>query len=105
MSASALFSDLLHGNFSHAYSRLTDWYNGWPPQLKAFVVKLTDDEGQILWQAAITLLAGAAAGTPITVIADTAWTDLQSKVPSKAKSDLLDALGVLLRASTPATAS
>lgn len=103
MSASEFFGDVLHGNFTHAYSRLVDWYGGWPPQLKAFVAKLTDDEGQIIWAAAQAALEGAIAGKAITDIGDEVWTAIKDQVPNKAKADVLDALGVLLRASTPAT--
>lgn len=97
MSAREFFADVLHGNFSHAYSRLADWYSGWPPELKAFVAKLTDDEGQILMATARGLLADALAGKDFNQIIDDAWDTIKNQVPGKAKSDLADALGVLKR--------
>lgn len=103
MSASEFFSDVLHGNLTHAYQRLSDWYSGWPPALKAFVTKLTDDEGQIIWTAAQAALVGLESDKSITVIGDEVWEAIKEQVPSKGKADVLDALGVLLRASTPAT--
>lgn len=48
MTAEQLLSDVLHGNFSNAYARLVDWYNGWPVWLKVFASKLATDEGVIL---------------------------------------------------------
>lgn len=103
MSASEFFSDVLHGNLTHAYQRLADWYSGWPPALKAFVTKLTDDEGQIIWAAAQAALVGLVGDKSITVIGDEVWETIKEQVPNKAKADVLDALGVLLRASiTPA---
>lgn len=101
MSASEFFSDVIHGNLTHAYQRLVDWYSGWPPQLKIFVSSLTDDEGKILMAAAEEAIAGAFAGQSIPTIADALWDTLKDKVPSKAKEDLKNALGVLLRAPTP----
>lgn len=98
MSASEFFSDVLHGNLTHAYARLVDWYGGWPPALKSFVASLTDDEGQILMAAAQTALAGGLAGKTITEIADELWNTLATQVPNKAKNDLLNALGVILHA-------
>lgn len=95
MSTSEFFSDILHGNFSHAASRLSDWYSGWPPELKAFVAKLTDDEGQILMNVARGLLADVLAGKDFNQIVDDAWDNIKDQVPSKAKNDLADALGVL----------
>lgn len=104
MSVGSFFSDVLHGNLSHAYSRLADWYQCWPAPLKAFVASLTDDEGQILMAAAETALAGALAGQSITQIADDLWPILETQVPNKAKNDLLNALGVLIHApSAPTT--
>lgn len=103
MSASEFFSDVIHGNLTHAYQRLVNWYEGWPPELKAFVASLTDDEGQILMNAAKDALAGAFAGQSIPTIADALWDTLKDKVPSKAKEDLMNALGVLLHAPTPPT--
>lgn len=103
MSASEFFSDVLHGNFTHAYARLADWYSGWPPQLKVFVASLTDDEGKILMAAAEEAIAGALAGQSIPTIADALWDTLKDRVPSKAKEDLMNALGVLLHPSTPPT--
>lgn len=98
MSAEELVQDVLHGNLNHAYSRLKDWYAGWPPQLKAFIDKFMDDEGAILWSAAETALASAGDGKNISEIADETWETIKDQVPSKAKSDLLDALGVQSRA-------
>lgn len=48
MTAEQLLSDVIHGNFSNAYARLVDWYNGWPVWLKVFASKLATDEGTIL---------------------------------------------------------
>lgn len=97
MSASEFFADVLHGNFSHAAARLTDWYSGWPPELKAFVAKLTDDEGAILMNTARGLLSDLLAGKDFNQIIDDAWNTIKDQVPGKAKSDLADALGVLKR--------
>lgn len=98
MSASQFFGDVLHGNLSHALSRLQDWYSGWPPELKAFVASLVDDGGQILMAEARTALAGAVAGQTVAQIADSVWEDIKVKVPSKTKDDFMNALGVLVHA-------
>jgi hypothetical protein len=99
MSAEELFTDLLHFNLSHALSRFMDWYKGWPAPLKAFIAKLTDDEAQILWNVAQIALGDALAGKTIIEIAEDIWPTIEAQVPGKAKSDLLDVLGILLRAS------
>lgn len=103
MSFGTFVGDVLHGNLTHAYERLLDWYSGWPAPLKAFVSSLTDDEGKILMDAAQTALAGAISGQSITQIADALWPTLETQVPNKAKNDLLNALGVLLHAPTQPT--
>lgn len=103
MSASEFFSDLLHFNFSNAAKRLVDWYGVWPPQLKAFVAKLTDDEGIILWNAATTGLSDLASGKSFQQTVDDVWEIIKDQVPTKAKSDLADALGIQSRAAPTAS--
>lgn len=99
-----VFKEAIHGHLLTAAEKIWDtFWNSLPPQLQALVKSLTDDEGQILWQVAQTALADGLAGKSITEIADDVWPTIETQVPNKAKSDLLNALGVLLHAPTPQT--
>lgn len=94
-----VLNEALHGHVLTAVEKIweTVW-NALPPELQALVKSLTDDEGKILWAAAQTALVDGLAGKSITQIADEVWVTLETQVPSKAKNDLLNALGVLLHA-------
>lgn len=48
MSLGKFFADFFAGDFSHAWSRIQDWWNSMMPELKDFVTKAATDEGKIL---------------------------------------------------------
>ena len=48
MSFENLVGDLIHGNFSNAWTRLQDFWNTLPAPVRSFVGNLGTDEGKIL---------------------------------------------------------
>lgn len=102
----SFWKNLGKGDVVGAFNNLKDYiFSHLPPQLAAFVNKFMDDEGQIIWGACVTALGDAVAGKTIQQIGDDVWNQIKSQVPTKAKSDVLDALGVLLRAPADASAT
>lgn len=98
MSVEETFMDVLHGNFSHAWSRIQDGWNSIQPELKALVHKFADDEGKIVWAAGQQALQEVIAGKSVGEAAASAWSAIADQVPSKALQDLEDAIGIQKRA-------
>lgn len=48
MSVMNLLKDLATGNFSHAATRVQDWWSGVSPQIQHFLTEAESDEGKIL---------------------------------------------------------
>lgn len=93
------FGMLLQGKVGDAIVRVIETVLGvvLPKPLAELVHRLTDDEGKILWDAASTALGDLVGGKSFTQVVDDVWDTIKEQVPSKAKADLADALGIQSR--------
>lgn len=110
MSGSELVSDILHGNFSNAYARLADWYNGWPVWLKVFASKLATQEGSILKSLVEIAAADIMSGGLSTASFVNAGKDVFAKLTEQNISiftiqDVMTALNGAVAAQTPVAGS
>lgn len=92
-----VFKEALQGHILTAVEKIWDTlWNNMPTELKNLVKSLTDDEGKIIYAAAVTAVEAGIAGKSLNEVADQVWDTLKDQVPSKAIDDLKNALGVLI---------
>lgn len=90
MSAEEFAIDVIHGNFSHALSRLEDWAGTLPPSVKAEIALLETDAGKLAQSlgatAAKDIIAGGIFSTASYV---TAANDIVAQVTAQGLTILL----------------
>lgn len=102
MSAAELLMDVLHGNLTHAYARLTDFFNGMKPELKDLVSRLASDEGNVAYTVAKEAWDNWMNGEDLLDVAKNAASDALSKGLTVAEKDIADWLGIIDRANPAA---
>lgn len=99
------FGMLLQGKVGDAIIRVIETLTGHkiPQPIADLIHKFTSDAGTVIWNAAGLAIADVRAGKTLDVAAGEVIAQLETQGITAAKSDVLDALGLQLRASpTPA---